>query len=909
MPIPLLSTKLFIPPPRPGLVVRPRLLDKLNAGLRAGQRLILIAAPAGFGKTTLIGAWIDQLIACASAPRVAWLQLDQGDNDRVRFMGYLIAALQTIDPQWGQTAQARLHAPLSADGDQTLDAALAALINDLAAQPQPSVLVLDDYHLIQSRPVHEALTFLLDHVPPTVQFVVAGRADPPLALARLRAIGQLTEIRAGDLRFTLDESVSFFNETMRLDLTRDQIAALDQQAEGWIAGLHLAALALQGTPSPPGRHDFNTFLASFTGRNRYVLDYLIEEVLSRQPDDVQDFLLRTSILERLTGSLCAALTARASGEALLSTLEQANLFIEPLDQERTWYRYHPLFAEFLRSRLPQRFSASAVRELHHRASGWHAQHNLWQEAIAHALQAQDFERAATLIEQIARETWLMRGESGTLLVSLNALPQAIVRARPRLLTFQAWALMADGQPQAAVACAQQLIDTTPPDQTELIGEAEAISTVITALQSDVPRTIELAQRALDHLPVSDHFLRGLVTLQLGLAYDMAGNLSAAGQAYTEATAIGRTANLSFISLMAAIQLADLKVVQGQLHEAASAYERVAQLGAEPGQQLPIVSMAYSSLGRAWYEWNDLDRATQYLQESITWGQRWAATDLRSIGLIYLAYVQLAQGQAAAAGDLVQQADHVLRQRSISPLSVAVARMHQARLALRLNDLPMALAWAEDYQAHLPDLPATLRVSGAATLARIWLAQGQADRVCELIGPRAATLEEGSLIGSALEFYLLHALALRQLDRLEEARPVLARALTLAEPGSYVRLFVDEGEAARLLILDFGSRIEEFSGRLAPYRNRLLTAFPAPQKSAIPLSSSAFSPQPLIEPLSDRELEVLLLIADGYANQEIAQRLVVALSTVKTHINNIYGKLGVQSRTQALARARALGLLP
>ncbi|CAG0935245.1 HTH-type transcriptional regulator MalT [Thermoflexales bacterium] len=909
MSIPLLSTKLFIPPPRPGLVARLRLLDKLNAGLRAGQRLILIAAPAGFGKTTLLSAWIDQITACASPPRAAWLQLDPGDDDRVRFMRYLIAALQTIDARWGQTAQAMLQAPLSADGDQALAAALAALINDLAAQPQQSVVVLDDYHLIQSRPVHDALTFLLDHVPPIIQFVVAGRADPPLPLARLRATGQLTEIRAVDLRFTPDESAIFLNETMQLDLTRDQIAALDQQAEGWIAGLHLAALALQGTLSRQGRRDFNAFLESFSGRNRYVLDYLIEEVLSRQADDVQDFLLRTSILDRLTGSVCEALTDRPHGETRLAALEQANLFIEPLDQDRTWYRYHPLFAEFLRSRLQQRLSVSTVLELHRRASGWYTQHGLWHEAIAHALRAQDYDHAAALIEQIARETWIMRGESGTLLAWISALPQAIVIARPRLRTIHAWALMADGQREAAAACAQQVIDTTPPDQTELIGEAEAISAIITALHSNVPRTIELAQRALEHLPASDHFLRGLVALQLGLAYDTAGNLSAAGRVYTEATVIGRTANLPFISLMAAIQLADLKVVQGQLHEAAAAYQHAGQLGAEPDQQLPIVSMAYSSLGRVWYEWNDLDRATQYLQESISWGQRWAANDIRSTGLIYLAYVQLAQGQTAAAYDLLQQADRALHQRIVSPLSVDVARMHQARLALRLNDLPVALAWAEDYQARLPELPATLRVSGAATLARIWLVQGQAAGVCELIGPRATTLEAGGLIGSALEFHMLHALALHQLDRPEEARTVFTRALTLAEPGGYVRLFVDEGEPMRFLILDCRLRIEKSSAQLHSYIDRLLTAFPAAQESAVQLQPSALSPQPLIEPLSDRELEVLRLIAEGYANQEIAQRLVVALSTVKTHINNIYGKLAVQSRTQAVARARTLGLLP
>jgi LuxR family maltose regulon positive regulatory protein len=904
MSILLLNTKLFIPPPRPGLVVRPRLLDRLNATLHAGQRLIVIAAPAGFGKTTLLSAWIAQL-----APlRAAWLQLDHADNDRLRFMSYLIAALQTIEPAWGQTAQTMLRTPLGADGDQTLDAALATLINDLAAQPTPCVIVLDDYHLIQAQSIHAALAFLIDHAPPEVTFVVAGRADPPFSLARLRATGQLTEIRAVDLRFTLDESAAFCNELMKLDLSREQIAALDQQTEGWIVGLQLAALALQGISSLQGRHDFDTFLSSFSGRNRYVLDYLIEEVLSRQPADVQDFLLRTSILDRLTGALCEAVIDRAGGEAQLHALEQANLFIEPLDQDRAWYRYHPLFAEFLRSRLQQRLPAAEAQALQRRASMWFEQQSLWHEAITHALAAQDFERAAGLIEQIAREMWIVRGESGTLLTWITALPPALVQQRLRLLSIHAWALMADGQREAAFACAQQIMDGAPPEQIDVIGEAEAISAIITALLSDVPRTIELAQRALEHLPESDHFLRGLVALQLGLAYDNAGNLAAAGKTYGEAASIGRAAQLSFISLMADIQLADLQALQGQLREAAGMYQRAVQQGVQPGQQLPIVSMAYHGLGRVWYEWNDLDRAAQVFRESITWGQRWAAADIRSIGLIYLAYIQLAQGQLDAARDLLQQADRALNDRIISPLSVEVARLHQARLALRLNDLPTALAWAQDYQAHLPDLPATLRVSGAATLARIWLAQGQADRVCELIGPRTQTLIDGSLIGSAIEFGMLHARALRQLDRLEEARSVFTRTLTLAKPGGYVRLFVDEGEAMGMLIAECRLLIEKSSSQLAAYRDRVLAAFPATPTNKVSTHPSSLSPQPLIEPLSDRELEVLHLIAAGCANQEIADRLVVALSTIKTHINNIYGKLGVQSRTQALARARSLGLL-
>ena len=896
MSIALLTTKLFIPPPRPGLVARAHLLEKLDSGLAARQRLLLISAPAGFGKTTLLSAWLDRLMQ--RGVQVCWVQLDKGDNDRVRFLSYVIAALQTLDANLGQTAQAMLHAPLNVDSEQTSEAAVAVLLNDLAGSTTEKVIVLDDYHTITAQTVHDALTFLIDHLPPNIQIVIAGRTDPPLSLARLRATSQLTEIRASDLRFTLAETTTFINDLRQIGLTADQIATLDQQAAGWIVGLQLAALSMQG------RRDFNTFLATFGGSNRYVLDYLIEEVLQRQPIEVQDFLVRTSIPDRLTGSLCDALTDRTDGAALLQQLEQANLFLDPLDQERTWYRYHPLFAEFLRNRLAQQRPRPRSPHLHRHASLWHEQHGLWNAAVNHALQGHDFDRAAQLIEQTARDTWITRGESGTLLEWITALPEETLHAHPHLLTIQAWALMADGQSEAAAACAQKILDTAAPDHTDLIGEAEAILTIITALHNNMPRTIELAQRALAHLPPSDRFLRGLVALQLGLAYDMAGQLTEAGRSYEEAAAIGRTANLTFIRMMAATQLADLKVVQGQLRTAAAMYQQTIQLSAEPDKQLPIVSMVYSALGRLLYEWNDLEPAAHTLHESITWGQRWAAADIRSIGLLFLAYIRLAQQQPQAARELMQQAAHALHDRIVSPLSLDVAQLHQARLALLLGDISTAQAWAEDYQRHLDELPAALRITGVAAVARVWLAQGQADRVCELIGPRAATLESAGLIGSAIEYLMLHALALRALDRSTQARSVIQRALTLAEPGGYVRLFVDEGSAMQALLSDLRSSLQrQHDQRLCAYLQKLLAAFPAPSGK-----ESRSDVQQLIEPLSERELEVLRLIADGYSNQEIAARLVVALSTIKTHINNIYGKLGVQSRTQALARARTLNLL-
>ncbi|MBI5563730.1 MAG: AAA family ATPase, partial [Chloroflexi bacterium] len=593
---------------------RPRLLQQLDADLRSNHRLILLSAPAGFGKTTLLSEWIanntDQL-------RFAWISLDERDNDRDRFFNYFIAALQTVDSSLGQTAASVLQTPLSSDATYPFEAILTSLINDLAAHPAPLVIVLDDYHLITAHLIHTAIAFLINHLPPHIRLVIAGRSDPPLPLPKWRASDRLSEIRAADLRFTPDETAAFVNRVMALGLTADQVALLESRVEGWIAGLQLAAVSLQG------RTDAASFLAAsnlaaFTGSNRYILDYLVDEVLHRQPEDIQHFLLRTAVLDRFTGALCDAITGQANGQTTLEQLEQANLFIVPLDQHRTWYRYHSIFAEFLRSRLTHAATGSDVAEWHRRASRWYEQQGLLIEAVNHALQAHDIEQAASLIESAAHDAMFIYGDARTLIGWLDALPDVLIQARPRLLAIQAWALLITGQHAAAEERVHAALRLTPLDDAETRGEIEAAHTIISVLSGEIDHAIELAHTALPQIPAREVFVRGMVLLNLGLAHDTRGEGVAAEQAYTQAIALSEAFGQAFIRLMAMIQLADLKVLQGQLPAAAAMYRAILQPAT--GNPLPLINMAYASYGRLLYEWNDLDSAAEHLSKCLELGR-------------------------------------------------------------------------------------------------------------------------------------------------------------------------------------------------------------------------------------------------------------------------------------------------
>jgi LuxR family maltose regulon positive regulatory protein len=544
----LLRTKLYVPPLRPKLVPRPRLIARLNQGLHLGHKLTLISAPAGFGKSTLLSAWIQQV---ELKMRAAWLSLDEGENDLTRLLTYFVAAIRTIDSNIGQGVLAALQSP----GTVNVEAVLTTLLNEIAEFPDQMVLVIDDYHVIESRPIDKAINFWLEHQPPQVHLAIVSRIDPSLALSRLRARGQMAEIRADDLRFTTDEAAAFLNQVMGFNLSAQDAAALGAQTEGWITGLQLAALSMQGSDDVPG------IVHSFTGSDRYILDYFGEEVLSRQSQNVQDFLLHTSLLSRLTGSLCDAITGSSDGQEMLERLERENLFLVPLDNERYWYRYHHLFANLLQARL-RRLHPHRVTVNHLRATGWFEENGLMVEAVDHAVSAKDYDRAASLIERVASGT-MFHGRLNTILRWLDALPRTMLDTRPRLRFYQAWALSIAGQPQVAekiLIDAKLTLESLPPSAENLAlrGELAALLAGIILYSNDAPRIIREAEEALTYLPKEDLVSRARVTIALGIAYAYGNEMQEATESYELTRDLALSAKNPFLATAAIELLADMQ---------------------------------------------------------------------------------------------------------------------------------------------------------------------------------------------------------------------------------------------------------------------------------------------------------------------------------------------------------------
>jgi len=878
MTAPLLATKLHIPATRPETVARPRLIQRLNAGLY--RRLTLVSAPAGFGKTTLLSQWLERRNGAA-----AWLSLDEGDNDPARFLGYLVAALQTVNAGIGVGVQAALLSPQP----PPLTSLLAALINEIAAAPEadaPLVLVLDDYHLVQDRQVHDAVAFLLERLPPPpagAHLIIASRTDPPLPLSRLRIRHQLTELRAADLRFTTDEAAAFLNQTMGLALSPQDVAALETRTEGWIAGLQVAALSMQG------RQDTAGFIRAFTGGHRYVLDYLVEEVLQRQPAEVQTFLLQTAILDRLAAPLCNALTFRDDGQTTLEALERANLFIVPLDDERRWYRYHRLFADLLRAQLGR----DAALPLHHRAADWYERHGYTAEAIGHALAAQDTGRAAELVAAHGRQM-LVRGELTTLLRWLAALPETAIRARPMLAVYDAWALTLTGQGEKAEGWLESALAAAgdSPALSEVQGHAAAIRAYIAAQRGDTAQTTEQANRALALLPQDELTVRSVVAFTLGATCVMSNDLAGAARAFAEAGRLGQQGGNLHAAVSAVCHLADLQVRQGRLRQAAETYRRALALATGPqGRLLPVAASAHSGLGELLHEWNDLEAAARHLAKGIELGAQWGNVDALCGDHVALARVRLAQRDLAGALASLEEAERLVREQTVHPLAAAQVGAFRAHLWLVEGNLAAAGRWVQDRGLTVESDPATMHGGEALVLARLLMARGKAAAAARWLARLLAWADGSGRLGDTAQVLAMLALA-------DSAQSLahLERALSLAEAEGYVRLFVDEGPPMAALL-----RRAAWQGIAADYAGRLLAVFEA--GAASPPPSGA-----LPEPLSERELEVLRLVAAGLSNREIAGRLVIAVSTVKSHTNSLYGKLNVKNRTQAVARARALGLL-
>lgn len=915
--LPLLETKLYLPKWSADLVSRPRLIDRIYPK----RKLTLVCAPAGFGKTTLLAEWV----AAVPTRPVAWVSLDQSDNDPSVFWTYLIAALHKIQPSLCERSLALLQSPQP----PPIESVLMTLLNELTAVEADIVLILDDYHAIATQAIHNGIGFLLSHLPPQVHLIIASRADPPLSLARLRSHKELTELRVSDLRFTPDEAAAFLTQVMGLKISAAEVSALEQRTEGWIAGLQLAALSLQG------REDTADFVAVFSGDNRYIVDYLLEEVLQRQPDPVRHFLLKTAILERLSGSLCDAVTDQTDGQEMLEALERSNLFIIPLDNKRQWYRYHHLFADVLQAHAlmawPERLPS-----LHGQASNWCEQNGLFSDAIRHALTAHDFERAAGLIEQVW-PTMRRRQRETTVLSWITSLPDALIRNRPVLSVAYALVLLNDGQLDAVESRLQDAERCLGADvAADLAADSQgplAVESVVTdgaQLQSlpasianarayraqalrDVSSTVTYAQQALELLPEDEEYERGTTAALLGLAYWTSGRPEAGYRSFAEGLAIFKQMGLPQIAIGGTLILAQMSMAQGRLRRAIDICEQSLQLATEQGGPvLPGTPELYLALSEVRYEQGDLAAASQLLLSGETLRQQASLSGVAYLWWVVQARLKAAEGDFETALDQLHEAERLYAQTPIPVPNVCPTEALRVRWWLRQGRLDEALSWVRDCGLSVADLPSYLHEYEHLTLARVKIAQYRHNgtdkgmhQVIDLLTRLLATAEAKERTTSTIKILVILALARAAQSDLPAAIASLERALILAEPEGHVRIFAEHGAPMVRLLREAMTR------HITPtYTQQLLAdlmTWGCPKAEA-PTAAVVPAPQPLIEPLSQRELEVLRLLNTELSGPEIARELIVALSTVRTHTKRIYRKLNVTNRRAAVSRAVELALI-
>jgi LuxR family maltose regulon positive regulatory protein len=896
---PILSTKLYIPPHRPDLVPRPSLIEQLNTGL--SRKLTLISAPAGFGKSTLLSTWVAQI----ESKQVAWLSLDKGDNDLTCFLIYFIAALQTIENNLGQKVLAALQSP----GAPNSEIVLTTLLNEIADFSADLVFILEDYHVIESKPIGQALSFLLDHLPANMHLVIATRVDPPIPLARLRARGQVNELRTVNLRFNQKEATAFLNQVMGLGLSVEDIAALEKRTEGWIVGLKLAAISLQE------KEDVSDFIRTFTGSHHHILEYLVEEVLSQQPPDIQSFLLQTSILERLTGLLCDAVCdcqPDCNGQAMLERLEKSNLFILPLDDERRWYRYHHLFADLLQARL-KRLHPELLSTLHLRAVEWFFKNDQMEEAVEHAFAAKDYDRAASMIEKAASGT-LLYGRLTTILGWYDTLPPKILDARPRLRFYKAWTLAMTGHPKVAdkiLLEVRSYLEAMPnsPENLALRGELAALRTGIIIHHNDPDEMIHEAEEAFTYLAEDNIISRARVYMALGTAYAYNDETQKAIEIYERGRDLALNANAPFLA-SANIELITepLFYHQGHLKDASENLAQILELGkAEDGTYQAFTGAAHVLLAEINLEWNNFKAAALNLEKGFELLQ------LGGIGYT-LTHCHCAAARINLAfGDTDRAIEHL---QLATKAAIASPLMHfqvrnlacQVKSAIQLGDIETALEWATGKRCELPKvLPRHLHETQQIALARVYLAQGDSAKTMDILNGIHSQAESAGRLAHVIDIYLLKVLAYKASGESTTAIECLEAAITLAAPEGYIQTFVEFGEPMLHLLRETAGR-----GLSAMYVNKLLSAFDTRSQIQTTepkdVDSKLLSTSQMMEPLTDRELEVLHLMAEGLTYNEIAEQIMISLNTVRTHFKNIYGKLFVHKRSQAIAKARELNLL-
>ena len=856
----------------------------MNESLQHRAGVTLISAPAGFGKTSLVSEWV----TTCERP-VAWLSLDEGDNDPARFISYLVAALQTIKAEIGEG----LLAALQSSQPLQLETVLTTLLNEISIIPEHFVLILDDYHSIDSQPVDQALTFLVEHLPPQIHLVIATREDPSLPLARLRARGQLTELRAVDLRFTPAEAAEFLNQVMSLQLSAEDIAALEARTEGWIAGLQLAALSMQGHAS----RDTASFIKSFTGSHRFVLDYLIEEVLGQQSEKIQAFLLRTSILDRMCGSLCdtVLLDPSTSSQEILELLERANLFIVPLDNERRWYRYHHLFGDLLRQRLGQ---PRELAEYHLRASAWYETNADLAHAFHHALAASDFERAVNLAEAAWKK--MERNFQTTVWLGwVKKLPIAAICSHPWLCVQIGRAYSDAGEVEASETYLQNaeraLADALDQhDSKPLLGNIALIRANNAQIQGDLAETVKYAEFSIPLIPDDDVFLRAEAAITLGFTHWATGNLKASLHAmHVWIEDMQRLGNQEF-AIASAFGVADMQVILGRLSDAEKSLRQAIQQAAAHGQESETIT-AHHHLGLAMlaHERGDDAASAQSLQIAADLGQRTTLVDWPHRWNLAQARLKEADGEWDAA---IQCLDDAQRGYVKNPIPIfQPIEAHKARVHLRQGRLDKAQAWMRERGLSVKDEASYLGEYEHLTLARVLWAENSFDGVHEMLERLLALAQSQQRMGSVIEILLTQALAHQAQGNQHQALAALERALTLTEPEGYIRTYVDEGETMQALLEKHLSNRDS-----SDYVERILAVFP---QSTLPQNPKS----KIVEPLSERELEVLKLLRGELSGPEIAERLIVSLNTLRTHTKNIFNKLGVNNRRAAVRRAEELDL--